>query len=166
MAFQHSGNHAQRRSRKFLQVALGRGQPQELAPAYVLLASGDELYQKFSIKYKTESQGLKSELAKSLFDCSNLEIAVEKCLTIASKLSTTWRLSDFNGKQKLQYLEFPEGIRYVKEKRGVQTLRINELFSLIEPPERVQERKNKGNFRKSCLKSYSVTALGFKPKTF
>jgi hypothetical protein len=42
----------------------------------------------------------------------------------------------------------------------------NSLFDCIEPWKRVQEEKEKGNLKESCLLSSEVTLSGFKPETF
>ena len=60
------------------------------------------------------------------------------------------------GKQKLQTLVFPEGIRYDKQNNTVQTPRLNTIFALIEPQAMDTGEKKKGNLIKSCLQSYSV----------
>jgi site-specific DNA recombinase len=100
---------------------------------YVLNRISEEMYQKLNRKYNEELVELETEFASSLFDSSNLEKAVEKGLQIAESLSQQWLSKDYNGKQKLQYLVFPEGIRCIKENPIVQTLRINSLFAQIEP---------------------------------
>ena len=74
-----------------------------------------DLYEKFEVKYNKERENIKTELEKSSFDSSNLEMVVEKCLSIAKNVSQLWISADFIRKQKLQYLIFPEGILYSKK---------------------------------------------------
>ncbi|MFC4233590.1 recombinase family protein, partial [Parasediminibacterium paludis] len=69
-----------------------------------------ETYDKFILKYKAELQVLKQEFPQNEYSSSNLEKAVEKCLSIAQDLSQTWITANYEAKQKLQHLVFPEGI--------------------------------------------------------
>lgn len=70
---------------------------------------------------------------------------------------------DFEEKQKLQYLVFPEGILYNKKNRRVRTLKVNELFACI-PPLKGDTAKNKnGNSRMNLEKPASVPKTGFEP---
>jgi site-specific DNA recombinase len=124
---------------------------------------GKELYQKYTAKYTEELSKINEQIEKSNLSSSNLEIAVEKGLTIAQNLSKLWALADFNTKQKLQYLVFPEGIVYSKENDAVRTLRINSLFSEIPHLRRELEENKKGNSLKNCLLSNSVPGTGFEP---
>ena len=57
-------------------------------------------------------QVLETELSNNQFESSNLKKAVEKGINTARKVAFTWDSSDYNSKQKLQYLIFPEGICY------------------------------------------------------
>lgn len=133
---------------------------------FVLGQIPPDLYEKYAGKYRSEISGLEEQLSRSAFSSSNLKLAVEKGLRIAQNISHSWVASDFNRKQKLQTLVFPEGITYSKKKGTVQTERINSLFACIEPWKRVQEEKEKGNSNESCLLSSEVTLSGFKPETF
>ncbi len=69
-----------------------------------------------------------------------------------------WRSADYDDKQKLQYLMFPEGLLYNKEKRGVRTPRVNSLFVLIASSVRVLEENNKGYSVRSSLDSHLVAS--------
>lgn len=101
------------------------------------------LYEKYKDKYATQIREIRAELEKNSFDSSNLELAVKKMLAIAESLSQTWVLADYDEKQKLQYLIFPEGILYNKEKDRVRTKRVNSLFAEIPLLTRDLEEKKK-----------------------
>lgn len=90
-------------------------------------------------------------------------MAVKKMLAIAENISQTWVLADYDEKQKLQYLIFPEGILYNKEKDRVRTKRVNSLFAEISLLTRDVEEKKKGNSKKNCPTPYSVPRTGFEP---
>jgi site-specific DNA recombinase len=50
---------------------------------------------------------------------------------MAANLSPFWLSSDYNNKQLLQYMLFPEGVLYSKKNDGVRTPRVNGLFQAI-----------------------------------
>ncbi|MCU7551505.1 hypothetical protein OCK74_20455 [Chitinophagaceae bacterium LB-8] len=62
---------------------------------------------------------------------------------IAQNISGLWLSSDFEWKQKLQYLVFPEGVVYSKKNEAVRIGRINSLFAAIEPLKRDLEENEK-----------------------
>ena len=106
-----------------------RSQLESIEEKFVLGKLNEDLYQKYMEKYTGEIKELERELSKSSMESSNLEKAVEKGLAIAHDLSQQWLSANFDQKKKLQYLIFPEGIRYSKKKDTVQTERVNELFA-------------------------------------
>ena len=123
----------------------------------------EALFEKWQGKYEGKLEQISEELQKKSFDSSNLENAVEKCLSIAENLSGTWVSMNYEEKQRLQYLVFPEGVVYSKEKGVVRTERVNALFAEILLQKRVLAEKKKGNSEKNCLKSYSVPRTGIEP---
>ena len=60
----------------------------------------------------------------------------------------------------LQYLLFPEGMRYDKENKRVRTPRVNSVVSLISSVARVSEGNEKGYLVKSSLDSRFVERYG------
>lgn len=102
-----------------------------------------ELFEKYNIQYNTEIEELKQEISSNNFESSNLEKAVKKGIKISRNPLQLWISSDYDEKQRLQYLMFPEGIRYNKEKREVRTPRVNSIFSLIAYTARVSEDENR-----------------------
>jgi site-specific DNA recombinase len=143
-----------------------KNQMESIEEKFVLGKLSEDLYQKYMEKYNGEIKDLEAELSKSAFESSNLEKAVEKGLAIADNLSQQWLSADFDRKKKLQYLIFPEGIRYCKKNDTVQTERVNELFALIAPQARLLKENEKGNSEKNCLESHEVIRIGFKPMTY
>ncbi|RYZ68486.1 MAG: hypothetical protein EOP09_09405, partial [Proteobacteria bacterium] len=87
-------------------------QLEEMEERYALGKLKEETFEKFADKYRGEMEEVKTELAKSDIDSSNLKKAVEKALTIAQNLSGLWVLGDYDVKRKLQQLVFPEGVLY------------------------------------------------------
>lgn len=121
----------------------------------------EELYEKYSKKFKEEIAQIRQELESGTFDSSNLNLVIEKGLRMAENLSGLWLSADFSEKQKLQYLVFPQGILYSKEKDTVRTEKVNSLFEGILLLKRTIEDNKKGNLEKDCLKSSSVPGTGF-----
>ena len=124
--------------------------------------SGD-IYQKHSDKIRTEIAALSKETDMSQIDGSNLELAVSKCLTIAQNLIQAWVSADYEKKQRLQKLVFPEGILYNKQKGVVRTSKVNCLFEAIPLLERGSAENKKGDSVKNRLKSNQVPRTGFEP---
>jgi site-specific DNA recombinase len=131
---------------------------------FVLGELSHDLYEKYSSKYKIEITELKEKLKEYSFDGSNLDTVIEKGLSIAENLSQLWLSFKYEEKQKLQYLIFPNGILYNKEKDAVRTEKINALFAEIPHLKRILEENKKGNSTKNCLQSYSVHRTGIEPK--
>ena len=125
-----------------------------------------DIFEKFNLRITAEVETLKTELAETLFDSSNLNPIVEKGILIAENLSQLWLSSDFSHKQKLQYLVFPDGILYNKKKDRVLTQKVNALFAEIPLLKQVSAENEKSNLQKDCLQSNKVTPIGFKPITF
>lgn len=125
-----------------------------------------DIFEKFNLRITAEVETLKTELAETSFDSSNLNPIVEKGILIAENLSQLWLSSDFSHKQKLQYLVFPDGILYNKKKDRVLTQKVNALFAEIPLLKQVSAENEKSNLQKDCLQSNKVTPIGFKPITF
>ncbi len=62
---------------------------------------------------------------------SNLSAYTDKTLLIASQLGKLWQEGDFETREKLQYLIFPEGVQYERKNDAFRTQRINSIFGLI-----------------------------------
>jgi DNA invertase Pin-like site-specific DNA recombinase len=119
-------------------------------------AISKDVYDKHTARVKAEIAILVKELEGTGITSSNLEKAVEKCLTIACNISTAWLSATFEQKQRLQYLVFPEGINYNKEIGVVRTEKINSLFCSIPILQRVIEENKKGNLSEDYLKISKV----------
>ena len=91
----------------------------------------EDLYQKHSKQINGEISQLTQELESTSISSSNLETAVDKCLSIAENISHTWVTARYENRQKLQRIVFPDGIMYNKQNDQVRTLRVNSLFAAI-----------------------------------
>ena len=122
-----------------------------------------ELYDKYTVKYNDEINQLKADLGKCEINGSNLELAVEKCLTIAQNVSSTWVTASFENKQRLQQLVFPDGILYNKKKEAVRTSRVNSLFASIPLLVKVIAENKNGDSMKNRQMSLKVPTKGIEP---
>jgi site-specific DNA recombinase len=68
---------------------------------------------------------------------------------MCSNLGGYWNNLDYQNKQNLQYLVFPEGIYFDKKTQGVRTEKVNSIFSAIGYVSKELERNKKGIDRSS-----------------
>ena len=122
-----------------------------------------ELYDKYRLKYLDEKKQLEEENVKGDFKSSNLEKAVKNGLEMLLDPLQLWVSCDYDDKQRLQYLFFPEGMRYDKENKRVRTPRVNSVVSLISSVARVSEENEKGYLVRSSLDSRFVARRGIEP---
>jgi len=108
---------------------------------------------------------LEEENSKSAVLSSNLEKAIKKALSIAENLSAAWVSADYDQKQNLQYLIFPDGILYDKENHRVLTTKTNSLFAQIPLLAGVSEHKKRDDLTENHLFGSQVGMTGFEPAT-
>jgi site-specific DNA recombinase len=123
----------------------------------------DEIYQKHASKLKVEIEQISNNLASVEFSGSNLEKVVSNCLSVAQNLSQAWISANYENKQCLQKLVFPEGMVYNKKTGAVLTPRVNSLFASIPLLAGVSDQKRKGDSRTNRLNSSRVPRTGFEP---
>ncbi|MFA6945566.1 MAG: hypothetical protein WC220_06640 [Pedobacter sp.] len=90
-----------------------------------------DLYLKYSEKYNIEKKEFEDNLMKASNRVPNLEECVEKAINFSSKLPSKWTTADYTTKQQIQFLFFPEGIRYNKKIDKCRTTRVNSVFAYI-----------------------------------
>ena len=125
-----------------------------------------EMYQKFTTKIKTEQQEMRLQLANMGNRVSNLEECVENAIKLGSKLATVWDLSDYKGKQELQFLLFPEGIFYNRKTEGCRTLEVNPIFAHLSSLSSVSGGHKKRDNQVNLIVPVSVARSGIEPETF
>jgi site-specific DNA recombinase len=122
-----------------------------------------DLYEKFSAKFGQEKVEVEEQMRGCPVSASNLEYYINRSVEITSDLPSLWASSDFEGKQMLQYLIFPEGIYYNKQKDQTRTTKINSVFLLSGRKIKGSGEKNKGLQSEISLKSLSVVSTGIEP---
>jgi len=90
-----------------------------------------ELFSKHSLKLKQERLDLEKSLIMNQKRVSNLEQCVNIIMDYIVNLPSSWALMAYKDKQLLQFLLFPEGIRYSKKNNECRTTKINSVFSYI-----------------------------------
>lgn len=128
-----------------------------------------ELYYRYAAQYNEETAMIEEELAKASFKFSNLDECVATAIDFAINLPKRWLSADYNIKQRLQNLLFPEGIYYSKAEDNYRTTRINSLFLYLAYLKQVMGNKKRDivGFTISPLNySVSVAGAGLEPTTF
>src|SRR5690606_6672030 len=75
---------------------------------------------------------------------SNLDDGVGTAIKFTLELPLKWVYADYNIRKRIQYLLFPEGIRYSKKTDECRTPRINTLFSYIVYYQQIISNKKRG----------------------
>ncbi len=89
------------------------------------------MFIKYGSRFKEEKAVLQKELASSSNSISNLQKCIDSAINYSSKLNTLWTSADYHQKQQIQFLVFPDGIRYNRKKDESRTERVNSVFSYI-----------------------------------
>mgnify|MGYP001090894043 FL=1 len=80
-------------------------------------------------------------------------------LNYACNLPKLWELGDLETKRAVQYMVFPDGIRYDFKNKLVQTFRVNEIFGAISSFSDNCKEIEKGTFHPNCGKSPLVNDM-------
>ncbi len=104
---------------------------QKIEEKFISEQINQEVYNRQITIVNRDITEIRETLKSAVTNGSNLEIVVAKCLEISQSLSQAWIEHDYENKQRLQQLLFPEGIFYNKQKRVVRTPKINSVFGLI-----------------------------------
>lgn len=87
-----------------------------------------ELYLKYQDKFKEEARQIQDKIQKSAVQVSNLQECADTVIDYAVNLRNSWDSADYKEKVRLQYLLFPEGIRYNKRTNECRTTKIERTF--------------------------------------
>ncbi len=89
------------------------------------------MFIKYGTRFREEKADLQKELEYSSYSISNLQKYFDSAINYSSKLNTLWTSADYHQKQQIQFLVFPDGIRYNRKKDEYRTERVNSVFSYI-----------------------------------
>lgn len=90
-----------------------------------------ELYDKYYLKHSARIAQIEKDLEMMHHEGSKLETYINTALESADNMLKIWQLLDYRGKQRLQFLIFPDGMRYFKETKQVLIPKVNKIFSSI-----------------------------------
>ncbi|MCD6011787.1 MAG: resolvase domain protein [Flavipsychrobacter sp.] len=138
---------------------------ERLEERYVLEEITREMYDKFHAKFVEERGKIENERSKFGKGVSNLELYIDTAFKASSKLATAWASADYNDKQALQFLVFPEGIYYNRKKDECRTLKVNEVFSYFAGVARGLDENNKGNCNENLQFPSLVASSGIEPES-
>jgi site-specific DNA recombinase len=139
---------------------------ERLEERYVLEEITKDMFDKFQAKFIEERKDIEKEFAKFGKGVSNLQEYIDTAFRASSKLATEWTSADYNDRQTLQYLVFPEGIYYNRKKDECRTPKVNEAFRYIAGVARVLGQKEKRELQFELHIPSLVARTGIEPMTF
>lgn len=87
-----------------------------------------DIYQKHAEKFKAEKTELERDLLKTDKGVSNLGKCIDMIIACASKPASAWKLMPYKEKMLFQFMLFPDGISYNKQKDRCRTTKINSVI--------------------------------------
>ena len=123
------------------------------------------IHKKFKEKYETQKEELLSKIENPSLSSSNLELTIDKALTLFESLEKIWVDGDLKQRQKLQNLVFPSGLGYDKSNDRVRTPKVNAIFGSIPILSKEISNIKKGEPIPVNQFSDCVIAIGFEPMT-
>ena len=102
----------------------------------------------------------------NIFSTAVCKEYIDTAFRASSKLATEWGSADYDDRQTLQYLVFPEGIYYNRKKDECRTPKYNMGFRYFAGITRGSEENNKGNCNKNLQFPSLVARTGIEPMTF
>lgn len=122
-----------------------------------------ELFDKYNRRNLDEIYQNEMKLQMLDLKVSNLSKDIDASLNIATNMDHIWLTSDYNTKQSLVKMVFPEGISYDKENKQCRTKRVNSVLLLINRLSQAIEKKNKGLINLKVDESLLAEREGFEP---
>ena len=124
-----------------------------------------ELYLRYKEKFAEERDDITRQSALSENKVSNLEKVIEDAIIYSLKLAPAWAFGDYNEKQLIQKMVFPEGFYYNRKIDQCRTPRINSVFSYIAELARVSPNEKPGNLTINKSSAGLVVWAGIEPAT-
>jgi site-specific DNA recombinase len=124
-----------------------------------------ELFLKYSSKYKAERSELKDKLPKTTLETSNLEEYFQIAIEFAKSLRESWEEGTYRIREMLQYLVFPDGIVFDREKEALRTEKVNFIFDRIADFHRGNGNGQKKEGGKLATLIQPADWTGFEPAT-
>ena len=106
-------------------------QQEQVGIRYGLGEISHEIYNTTSNYIGKQINDVEQTLAECQQDYSNLINYIDEAIVFVNNLGTSWRNAQFNERQNLQKLIFPEGIYFDKQSDSYRTIRENEALSIF-----------------------------------
>ena len=106
-------------------------QLEEVEYKYAIGVIPQSAYEVAKKRLSTEVSEVVSEIREIENQLSNTFPSIDKMMLMCCKLSDLWEKSNFKGRQQLQNLVFPSGVRYSRLLGNYRTPEVNKVFSLI-----------------------------------
>jgi site-specific DNA recombinase len=136
---------------------------ESLEEKYIIGDIAKDMFEKYSSKYQNTLDELAAKIDNPAYNSSNFKKAISVGVEIASNLSQLWISSDYSNKQKLQYMLFPQGLLYNKQRDTVRTPQVNSVFSAMSLLASVSAKNKNGRLIKNDQKSHWVVPTGIEP---
>ncbi len=121
------------------------------------------LYEKHKGKIEAEKSKIEAEIERTGKQVSNLDDFVDDAVEIARNLAVLWENGNYDERQRLQNLVFPEGMYYCKENDKCRTPRVNSIFGLYRSVSTIVSKKRVGQTDSNCDLSHLVPQTGIEP---
>src|SRR5690606_15486316 len=95
-------------------------------------------------RYGKEKDEIEGKLVKLSRQVSNLDDSIGFVIKFALELHLKWVSADYNTKQRIQFLLFPQGLSYCKKTDECRTTRINSVFLYISYFQQIISNKKRG----------------------
>ncbi|MDB5223931.1 MAG: putative bacteriophage resolvase/recombinase [Chitinophagaceae bacterium] len=125
-----------------------------------------EVYNKIRSKFLEDYNQIEGMIRRVDIKLSNPENFINYSVKLSSKLNTMWSCSNFDMKQKLQRLMFPEGVTYDFKNDSYRTCKVNSVFTVIAGQARLLEEQKSGLSPYYDEKSASVSGSRLELPTF
>lgn len=104
---------------------------EKLQVRYGLGEINDEVYQTTLKHLRTEMAEIEKGLEDANQNLSNMSKFVDEAIVMSCKLGGLWSMGDFDSRQSLQKLIFPNGVLFDKENDDYRTENENEVFRIF-----------------------------------
>ncbi|WP_394337901.1 recombinase family protein [Flavipsychrobacter stenotrophus] len=136
---------------------------ERLEERYVLEEITKDMFDKFKAKFIDEKKDIEKERAKFGNRVSNLDLYIDAAFRTSSKLAPEWASADYNDRQELQYMVFPDGIYYNRKKDECRTPKVNVAFRYFARLERLSGEKEKRELQFELHVPSLVACTGVEP---
>ena len=122
-------------------------------------------YEEFSNILVRDRGEIQKEIDQYLKQTSNTPNDIGKILSKASKIAKMWESGDYQTRQSIQKIVFPDGVNYNKAKDELRTPRINSILLINRAFQSKMAQNRKGPDDKTIKESFLVAGTGFEPAT-